>query len=156
MPTLNTNIPSGRPRPVVQNINGINNVINVQGSLFYDNSTIFGIKAESYAMCNGIPRFRGVCCITKTETGCLTVGDETAFQITATIPSTFKCKITIRAVSMASPSSDGYGTFDVYEGTFDIDPTSGIPPSNTICNMMYIRQYIGYDGSAKQYCLFNA
>lgn len=156
MPTLNTNIPSGRPRPLVQTFNGINNVINVQGSLFYANNTIFGIKVESYAMCNGVPRFRGVCCITKTEAGCITLGDETAYQITATLPSTLKCKVTIRAVTMANASSDGYGSFDLYEGSFDVEPISSSPPSNSICNIVYKRYYNGYEGSAKQYCLFNS
>lgn len=155
IPTLNTTIPNGRPRPIVQTLNGMNNVINVQGSLYYVNNTIFGIKVESYALCNGIPRFSSACCITKTD-GCLTLGDETAFQITATLPSTLKCKITIRAVTMASPGNDGYGTFDVYEGSFDVEPISGTPPINNICNIVYKRYYNGYVGSATQYCLFNS
>lgn len=153
-PTLGAFIPYGRPRPIVTNLNGINNVINVQGSLFYANNTYFGIKVESYAVCNGVPRFKSACCITKSENGCLTTGDETAYQISATLPSTYKCKVTIRAVSIVN-SGEGYGTSDLYEGIIDIDPTSASPPTNSYCNLIYKRMYNADPNGAKQICLFN-
>jgi len=155
IPTLNTAIPYGRARPVVQSSGGIDNVINVQASLWHSNNTLFGIKVESYALCNGIPRFKSYCCISRNENGCLAVGDETAYQVTATLPSTLKCKLTIRAVSNVAANADGVGTFDVYEGFVDIEPISGSPPTNTICNLVYKKKYSGWQEEAKQYCLFN-
>jgi len=155
MPTLNTNIPSGFVRPVVQTINGLDNVINVQGSILYVHNTIFGIKVESYASCNGVSRFKSTCCITRNEGGCLTISGETPYQITATIPSTLKCKVTIRAITNVGAGFDGVGSFSLYEGTLDVDPVSGTPPSNTLCNLTFRRSYSGWQDVATQYCLFN-
>jgi hypothetical protein len=136
-------IPNNVYTPILQNINNIPNSINIQGSLWNNEPTIFGIKVESYATCNGIPRFSSICCITKENNQCLTLNDESINQVTVGYKSAYKCKVTIRAISKYSFSGlHRLGSYiDMYEGGFDIDPTSTTPPTNTICNLVFTRRY---------------
>lgn len=148
--TLNTGIPNGRPRPIVQTVGGINNVINIQGSLYYINPTIFGLKSETYAMCNGIPRYKTSCCVS-TANSCLPVENQTPYELNMIYQGAFKSKITVRALSLVS----NYSTYDLYEGSFDIDATTGTPPSVVYCNLTYKRMYYSSNIPPSYLCDYN-
>ncbi len=140
---INNTIPSNTYKPVLQNIANNPNSINIQGSLWSDETTTFGIQVESSDKCNGVPRFKSNCCITKNNNPCVTTNDEAINQVTIAYQTAFKCKVTIRAICYYNGSGLarlGY-FYDLYEGVFDIDPTSAIPPTNTICNLIYKRRY---------------
>lgn len=148
--TLNTNIPSGSVRPVTQIFNGINNVVNVQGSLYYTNPTVFGLKSETYALCNGTPRFRTTCCVSRTN-NCLTVENQTPFELNMVYQGAFKSKITVRALSLLP----NYTSYVLYEGSFDIDATTGTPPSIVYCNLIYKQSYSSSSIPSNYLCDYN-
>jgi len=150
--TINGPIPSGRYSPIIQTIANIPNSVNIQGSLWHTMPTTkFGIQVESYDKCNGIPRYKSNCCITKTNNGCLVLNDEAVNQITVGYQTTFKCKVTIRAICLYDVSVSTDRKFDLYEGSFDIDPTSSIsPPTNTTCNLFYKKMYDARYGDPEQ------
>jgi len=156
---LNGTVPSNVYKPITQIIENQPNSINIQGSLWYEETTNFGIQVESYDKCNGIPRFKSNCCITKNNNSCVTTNDEAINQVTISYQTAFKCKVTIRAICYYNGSGLarlGY-FYDLYEGVFDIDPTSAIPPTNTICNLIYKRRYDYGTNPTKtiqQICLF--
>lgn len=157
---LNSTIPSNSYKPIIQNIANLPNSINIQGSLWSDETTIFGIQVESYDKCNGVPRFKSNCCITKSNNSCLTNNDEAINQVTVFYQTAFKCKVTIRAVCYYDGSNYAtHGYFnDMYEGSFDIDPTSSTtPPTNTVCTLVFKRRYqVGTNPPRliQQICLF--
>jgi len=157
---LNGTIPSNAYKPITQNIANLSNSINIQGSIWnYAPNTIFGIQVESYDKCNGVPRFKSNCCITKDNTSCLTFNDETINQVTIGFQSAFKCKVTIRAVCLFNNNQRTDRYVDMYEGSFDIDPTStSTPPSNTVCYLSYTRRYDALYASnkdlAQKVCIF--
>lgn len=139
---------SSLPKPVTQLFNGVSNVINIQGSLWYLHPTVFGIKVESYAQCNGVPRFISTCCIKKDANSCYLIGDENIYQLSVFYRTNFKCKVTIRAIT-SDANYDSYpdGTY-LYEGSFDIDANSTI--ENSYCTLQYIKTINQID----DYCNF--
>ncbi len=148
--TLNTIIPTGRPRPLTLSINGVDNVVNIQGSLFAANPTMLGLKSETYALCNGVPRFRSTCCMSNTNS-CLTVEDQTPYQAIVLYQGAFKSKITVRAISLTA----NYSAYDLYEGSFDIDATLGTPSLLAYCNLSYKKTYNSANIPASYLCDYN-
>ena len=157
---LNATSPTNVYKPIIQNIANQANSINIQGSLWNEETTNFGIQVESYDKCNGVPRFKSNCCITKNNNSCITSNDDAVNQVTVAYQTGFKSKVTIRAICYYDGSGLarlGYSK-DVYEGSFDIDPTaSTTPPTNIICNLTFKRRYDSGTNPIKtiqQICLF--
>ncbi len=151
-------MPSSIPYPVLQNNGYLTNAINIQGSLNSSSpkATIFGIKSETYALCNGIPRFANACCITRSNNGCYFSGQENIYQLSAVYQGAFKSKITIRAI-VDNHEQNGFltGSF-LYEGIFDIDPSIGTLPLEAICNLKYIKRLPFNPGpDPVEFCNFN-
>lgn len=146
---LITNIPQGAPRPVMEEIIPYQYPqINITKSLKYVNPTFFSIKVESYDQCNGLPRYKNVCC--NTDLGsCFTT--ENDVELPVSWNAYFKTKVTIRAISFAL---SGYGNnfntyYVIYESTFDIaaNITSLSYPFNNIINLTFkgaYREYSNY------------
>lgn len=159
-PTINiSSTPFNVPLPVIQNINNISNAINIQGSLYSPNpkSTMFGVKSVSYALCNSVPRYSSICCLTtNSKTDCIN-GEENIYQLSTTYFSALRCKITIRAI-VDNHEYNNYmiGSF-LYEGSIDIDASStGIIPSEAICPLNYIKQLPFNPGpNPIEFCKFN-
>lgn len=158
-PTINLlSKPSNVPFPVIQNFGNISNAINIQASIFSPDpkSTIFGIKSETYALCNGVPRFSNSCCMTKTFNGCYSSGQENIYQLSMIYQGAFKSKITVRAiVDNHMPNAFLTGSF-LFEGSIDMDATTGTPPSEIICELKYIKKLPFNPGpNPIEFCNFN-
>lgn len=118
--------------------------------MYYLNPTVFGLKCESYVLCNGKPRYRYTCCVSRTNS-CITNENQTPFDLNVQYFSALKSKITIRALSLTS----NYSTYDLYEGSFDFDATMGTPPSVFYCNLVYKRMYYSSDIPSNYLCDYN-
>lgn len=159
-PTINlSSKPLNVPFPVIQNNGNISNAINIQGSLYSPSpkKTMFGLKSETYALCNGTPRYLAKCCITSTSNGCYFSGQENIYQLSMIFQGTFKSKITVRAIVQNFESIQGLlsGSF-LFEGTFDIDATTGTPPTEVVCPLKFIQQLPFNPGpNPIEFCNFN-
>ena len=118
---LNTNIPTGAPRPITVTVTPlVAPVINIKKSLEATPiKTFFSIKVESYELCNGVPRYKNVCCNSSLST-CFTMTNE--LEIPIIWNSYFNNKVSIRAIStlFGGVAPNFYTTYSVYETSFDI------------------------------------
>ena len=143
--TLNTNIPTGWARPILE---APNNKVNIFRSLV--SKCYFSVRVESYDKCNGIPRYKTTCCITPTST-CSLTNSENAYEIPVLWVKSLKSKVTVKIISWID---NGY--FSVYEGSFDIQQnTSIIPTQLSILNCVTKAQYSYYNVNINEFCTSN-